>query len=178
MIDVTKKQAASVTDDSRRNPISRMLKHPKTDMGASAASNAAANKALERAPAPTKATTSDSTATVGATIKIKGDISGKEDIFVNGSIEGTVDLANNDATVENSGRVQGSIMAKQVRIKGEVIGDIEAREKITIYATGTVQGTIISPRVEVEDGAKFKGRIDMDIDAGKEDVAALKHPKN
>ena len=178
MIDVTKKQAASVSEDSRRNPISRMLKQPRTGTDAPAASNAAAKKAVERAPMPSKANTSDSTATVGATIRIKGDISGKEDIFVNGSVEGTVDLADNDATVENSGRVQGSIMAKQVRVKGEVIGDIEAREKITIYATGTVQGTIISPRVEVEDGAKFKGRIDMDIDAGKDDVAALKYPKN
>ncbi len=83
---------------------------------------------MKRAPTPIKASPSGFTATVGATIKIKGDISGKADIFVNGNIEGTVDLTDNDATVETSGRVQGSIVAKQVRIKGEVIGDIDARQ--------------------------------------------------
>ncbi len=177
MIEITKKKAAPVSDDSRRNPISRMLKQPKTDMNALAASKPPAKKPVDSARSAIKAKPSESTATVGATIKIKGDVSGREDIFVNGSIEGTVDLANNDATVEHSGRVKGSIVAKQVRIKGEVIGDIEAVEKITIYATGAVQGTIVSPRVEVEDGAKFKGRIDMVFDTGSDDVAPLKNPK-
>ena len=177
MVEGPKKQAAPGPEDTRRNPLFRMLKQPRTGMDAPAASKAPAKKP-KRAPTPIKARPSGSTATVGATIKIKGDISGKEDIFVNGSIEGTVDLTDNGATVETSGRVQGSIVAKQVWIKGEVIGDIEALEKITIHAVGTVRGTITSPRVQIEDGAKFKGRIDMDIDSDRDDVASLKFPKN
>ena len=113
-----------------------------------------------------------STATVGATITIKGDVSGKGDVFISGTIEGTVDLADNQVTVEGTGRVKGSVVGKQVQVEGKVVGDIEAMEKITIGSTGAVQGTIIAPRVAVEDGAKFKGRIDMEFDEGYDAPAA------
>ena len=81
--------------------------------------------------------------------------------MISGRVEGTVDLPENDANVEKPGFMDGSILARNVNIRGNVQGDIEARRKVTIYATGKVTGTIISPRIEIEDGAKFKGRIDM-----------------
>ncbi|MDE0006389.1 MAG: polymer-forming cytoskeletal protein [Rhodospirillaceae bacterium] len=109
---------------------------------------------------------------MGATITIKGDITGKGDVFIRGTMEGTINLADNQVTVEGTGRVKGSIVGKQVQVEGKVVGDIEAIEKMAISSTGTVQGTIIAPRVAVEDGAKFKGRIDMEFDAGREAPAA------
>lgn len=113
-----------------------------------------------------------STATVGATITIQGDVTGKGDVFISGTIEGTINLARNRVTVEGAGRVRGSIVGKQVRVEGKVVGDIEAMEKLAISSTGAVQGTIIAPRVEVEDGAKIKGRIDMEFDEGRDAPAA------
>ena len=113
-----------------------------------------------------------STATVGATVTIKGDVTGKGDVFVSGTIEGTIDLADNQVTVEGTGRVKGRIVGRLVLVEGKVVGDIEAMEKIAISSTGSVQGTVIAPRVAVEDGAKFMGRIDMEFDEGREAPAA------
>lgn len=140
-----------------------MLKQPGTKSGPQPAG--AARKTGPEAIAT-------STATVGATVTIKGDVTGKGDVFISGTVEGSVDLADNQVTVEGTGRVRGSIVGKQVQIEGKVVGDIEAMEKIAISSTGAVQGTIIAPRVAVEDGAKFKGRIDMEFDEDRDAPAA------
>ena len=172
MMDVIRAKAATKPDDSRLNPLSRMLKHPRAngspaaEVSRNAAPRAAAPAQLNSRPAATSA------ATIGAALTIKGDVTGKGDVFVSGTIEGTVDLPDNAVTVEASGRVQGSIAAKQVRIEGGVDGDIEAPGKVTIGSTGAVQGTISARRIEVEDGAKFKGRVDMDIGEARDAPAA------
>lgn len=134
-----------------------MLKQPGTNSGPQPAGAA-------RETGPEAVATS--TATVGANVTIKGDVTGKGDVFISGTIEGMIDLADNRVTVEGTGRVKGSVVGKQVQVEGKVVGDIEAMEKIAIGSTGAVQGTIIAPRVAVEDGAKFKGRIDMEFDEG------------
>lgn len=113
-----------------------------------------------------------STATLGATVIIKGDVTGKGDVFISGTIEGTVDLADNRVTVEGAGRVKGSIVGKLVQVEGRVVGDIEAKERITISSTGAVRGTMIAPRVAVKDGAKINGRIDMEFDEDRDARAA------
>ena len=170
MMDVIKAKAETKLDDSRLNPLSRMLKQPRANVPPpakaprKAAPQVAAPAELNPKPAATTA------ATIGAALTIKGDVTGKGDVFVSGKIEGTIDLPGNDVTVEASGRVDGSIAAKRVRVMGKVVGDIGAPDKITINSTGTVQGTISAPRIEVEDGAKFKGRIDMDFDAASCDA--------
>ena len=140
-----------------------MLKQPGTKSGPQPVGSA-------RKTGPEAVATS--TATVGATITIKGDVTGKGDVFISGTVEGTVDLADNQVTIEGSGLVKGSIVGKQVQVEGKVVGDIEATEKIAIGSTGTIRGTIIAPRVAVEDGAKFNGRIDMDFDEGRDAPAA------
>ena len=179
MIDVTKARAATKSDDSRANPLSRMLKQPRTNSGpppAQAPRKAVPDKAASAQvkPEPVKA----SPATIGASIAIKGDITGRGDVFLSGSVEGTVDLPGNDVTVEQSGRVEGSIVSKQALVRGQVVGDIEALDKITISATGTVQGTIVAPRVVVEDGARFKGHIDMELDERSDAAPAASLSKN
>ena len=183
-MDVSKSRAATEPDDSRLNPLSRMLKQPRTNSAPQPAKAPAARtqekagpKAAAPAAQPKPTPVATSTATVGATLSVKGDITGKGDVFVCGSIEGTIDLSDNDVTVEESGRVKGSIVAKRAQIKGKVVGDIEAMGKITIISTGTVQGMIVAPRVEVEDGAKFTGRIDMDFDESRDAPAAISQPK-
>ncbi len=120
----------------------------------------------------------ESTATIGAAITVKGDVTGKGDVFVSGTVEGSVGLSDNEVTVEESGHVKGRIVANNVRVKGKVVGDIEAVNRLTISSTGTVRGTIVAHRVQVEDGAKFKGRIDMDFDEGFGPARQVSTPAN
>jgi cytoskeletal protein CcmA (bactofilin family) len=107
-------------------------------------------------------TTPRGVAMIGKTITIKGDITGEENLVIEGKVDGTVHLKSNDLTVGQSGRVSANISANVVRIDGEVKGDIVGTEKVVITKTGRVQGNIVGPRVTLEDGAKFKGSIDMD----------------
>jgi cytoskeletal protein CcmA (bactofilin family) len=111
-----------------------------------------------RAPEPT----ARGIAMIGKTIVIKGDVSGEESLVVEGRVDGTIHLKNNDLTVGQSGRVNANVTANVVRIDGEVTGDIVGIEKVVVTKTGRVHGNIVGPRVTLEDGAKFKGSIDMD----------------
>ncbi len=106
--------------------------------------------------------TSRGTAMIGKTISIKGDITGEENLVIEGRVDGTIHLKSNDLTIGQSGRVNANLTANVVRIDGEVKGDIVGTEKVVITKTGKVQGNIVGPRVTLEDGAKFKGSIDMD----------------
>lgn len=117
------------------------------------------------------------TAMIGKTITIKGDISGEENLVIEGTVNGTVHLKGNDVTVGQSGRVTANLTANVVRIDGEVKGDIVGVEKVVITKTGKVQGNIVGPRVTLEDGAKFKGSIDMDPSSA-ERSAAPQAPKS
>jgi cytoskeletal protein CcmA (bactofilin family) len=115
-------------------------------------------------------------AMIGKTITIKGDITGEENLVIEGKVDGTVHLKSNDLTVGQSGRVNANLSANVVRIDGEVKGDIVGAEKVVITKTGRVQGNIVGPRVTLEDGAKFKGSIDMDP-TGADRVGATQMPK-
>jgi cytoskeletal protein CcmA (bactofilin family) len=106
--------------------------------------------------------TARGTAMIGKTITIKGDITGDENLVIEGRVDGTIHLKGNDLTVGQSGKVMANLTANVVRIDGEVNGDIVGVEKVVITKTGKVQGNIVGPRVTLEDGAKFKGSIDMD----------------
>lgn len=110
----------------------------------------------------TAAASSRAKATIGPTIRIKGDVSGDENLHIEGKVEGTVSLASHELVVGKSGEVHADVTAKLIRIDGEVQGDITGKEKVIISATGNVRGNIVTPRMSLEDGAKFKGSIDMD----------------
>jgi cytoskeletal protein CcmA (bactofilin family) len=115
-------------------------------------------------------------AMIGKTITIKGDVTGEENLVIEGRVEGTVHLKANDLTVGQSGRVNANISASVVRIDGEVTGDISGVEKVVVTKTGRVHGNIVAPRVTLEDGAKFKGSIDMDP-GGAERAASAQSAK-
>ena len=99
---------------------------------------------------------------IGPTINIKGDITGDENLVIEGKVEGKVDLGSKDVTIGPTGRVRANINASVIKIEGEVHGDMQGEEKVVISKSGKVQGNIVAPRVTLEDGAKFKGSIDMD----------------
>lgn len=101
-------------------------------------------------------------AMIGSTITIKGEVTGDEDLVVDGTVEGNIQLGAHELQVGKSGKVNANITAKVVKIQGEVRGDITGKEKVILSNTGNVRGNIIAPRVTLEDGAIFKGSIDMD----------------
>jgi len=103
---------------------------------------------------------------IGPSITIKGEVSGEEDLLIQGRVEGTIQLGNNEVSVGESGQVSADLKVRVAKIDGEVTGDITANEKVVISKTGNVRGNIVAPRVTLEDGAIFKGSIDMDP-AGK-----------
>ena len=98
---------------------------------------------------------------IGPGIRIKGEVSGEEDLLVQGAVEGSIRLAGNQLIVGESGQVNADVQAKTVKIDGAVSGDIVATENVVISKLGNVQGNIVAPRVSLEDGAVFKGSIDM-----------------
>jgi cytoskeletal protein CcmA (bactofilin family) len=116
--------------------------------------------------------TARSVAMIGPSIKIKGEVTGDEDLHIQGKVEGTIDLNSHEVSVGQSGQVYADIKANVIKIDGEVTGDISGNEKVVISKSGNVRGNIVAPRVTLEDGAIFKGSIDMDPG----DTAASKSP--
>lgn len=102
------------------------------------------------------------TAVIGPKITFKGELSGEEDLLIQGRIEGTVDLKGNHLTVGEQGVVKANMMAKTITIEGTVEGDLIGQERIEIKSSSNVKGNLVAARVTLEDGAKFRGSIDMD----------------
>lgn len=115
---------------------------------------------------------------IGSTVKIKGEVQSEEDLVVDGLIEGTVLLKNNELVVGSSGRVHADVKAKSVKVDGELHGDVEAGERIVITANGVMRGNIQAPRVILEDGSKFKGSIDMDEAAPSKSFGVISKPES
>lgn len=101
-------------------------------------------------------------ATIGASIIIKGDLSGGEDLVIEGRVEGKVDLKQHNVTVGRSGRVKADVFGKVITIEGEVDGNVFAMEQAILRQAGAIRGNITAPRVILEDGSRFKGSIDME----------------
>ena len=105
-------------------------------------------------------------AVVGPSIKIKGELTGEEDLMIQGRVEGRIELRKNNVTVGKKGSVQADIYGKIISVEGEVEGDLFGEEKIIVRKSGTVRGNMTAPRVNLEDGARFKGAIDMESKEG------------
>ncbi len=101
-------------------------------------------------------------ALIGSKIRIKGELYGEEDILIQGRVEGTIEVKENNLTVGADGYVSADSQAKEIIVEGEVRGDLTGEEKVVIKATSNVNGNIVAPRVSLEEGAKFKGMIDME----------------
>lgn len=101
---------------------------------------------------------------IGSTVVIDGNITSAEDLIIEGKVSGTITATGHEVTVGQAGQLNANISAKTVRIEGRVEGDISGGEKVIISKTGNVLGNIDAPRVTLEDGAKFKGSIEMDPD--------------
>ena len=100
-------------------------------------------------------------ASIGKAVKINGQIFSKEDLYVDGDVEGTIELAENKLTIGPSGRVQAGIKAREVVVLGQIQGNVEAMDRLDIRKDAKLVGDIKTARIIIEDGAYFKGSIDI-----------------
>jgi cytoskeletal protein CcmA (bactofilin family) len=104
---------------------------------------------------------------IGKSVIIKGELSGSEDLTIEGQVEGKIELRQNVLTIGANGKIKAQVFAKAVIILGEVTGNVTATEKVDIRDNGSVDGDITSPRVAIAEGAHFRGSIDMQRGGGK-----------
>jgi cytoskeletal protein CcmA (bactofilin family) len=100
-------------------------------------------------------------ATIGKSLVIKGEVSGSESLYVDGKIEGAINLPGNRVTVGRNGQVAANIMAREVVVLGKVRGNVHASDRVDIRSEGSLTGDVIAARISIEDGAFFKGGIDI-----------------
>lgn len=117
-----------------------------------------------QASAPS-ATAGRDVAVIGRSIRINGDLQGEEDLRIEGDVNGTVRLQNNTLTIGQEGKIRADVYAKSVIVDGVMEGDLYSSERVSIRKSATVLGNITAPRVALDDGARFKGSIEMDPDA-------------
>jgi cytoskeletal protein CcmA (bactofilin family) len=98
---------------------------------------------------------------IGKSVVIKGELSGSEDLTIEGHCEGRIELRENVLTIGPNGKIRAEVFAKSVIVLGEVTGNVTASEKVDIRDNGSVDGDIISPRVAIAEGAHFRGSVDM-----------------
>lgn len=101
-------------------------------------------------------------AIIGRSIKIDGDLRGEEDLRIEGDVSGTVELRKNHLTIGKEGKVRADVYAKSIAVDGTTEGDLFASERVVVHVNAQVRGNITAPRVGIEEGARFKGSIEMD----------------
>jgi len=112
-------------------------------------------------------------ATIGRSITIKGEVKGDEDLLIQGRVEGSVTLKQHSVTVGPEGEVKADISARVISVEGMVEGNLTAQEQILLRGSARLQGNIAAPRVVLEDGARFRGSVDM----GEMPAEATSHDK-
>ena len=108
---------------------------------------------------------------IGKSVIIKGELSGSEDLTIEGHVEGKIDLKDNVLTIGPNGKIKAEVFAKAVVVLGEVTGNVTASEKVDIRDNGSVDGDIASPRVAIAEGAHFRGSVDMQRSGGNKPAA-------
>lgn len=114
----------------------------------------------------TRRTSMGQTAIIGQSIYIKGELTGNEDLTIEGKVEGKIDLKDHHLTIGHGGNIKADLSARTITIVGEVHGNVTAKEKVEIKEAGKLRGDIQAPRVAIADGAFFKGSVDMQREEG------------
>ena len=127
---------------------------------------------------PLGATGDRATARLGSSLHVKGEITGSEDLLIDGSVEGLIQLDERKLTVGATAKVTADIIAREVVVYGTVKGNLRAKDRIEIKKDGSVNGDLTTARIMIEDGAYFKGSIEIDKSAEKETSSAFSKSAN
>ena len=112
---------------------------------------------------------------IGASVTLEGDLTCEEDLRVDGRLKGTVSVPQHKVLISSAGKVRANVFARVIEVEGQVRGDLQGAERVVVKATGNVVGNLRAPRVSLENGAQFKGAIDME--QARDDSASRKGPR-
>jgi len=133
----------------------------------STASSGAAPSGNSNSGAANLPVSSRAAACISQGIRIKGEVSGKEDLFIDGNLEGKLDVGAGSVTVGPNGKVKADIQAREIIVRGSVQGKLSGRERIQLWNTGSVAGEVQTDRLSIEDGAVFRGKVEAGKPQGK-----------
>jgi cytoskeletal protein CcmA (bactofilin family) len=125
-----------------------------------AAPSAVSEQPTPAPPRPVSASTADQ-ATIGKSLVIKGEVTGSESLYIDGRVEGSINLSGNRVTVGRNGVVSANINAREIVVLGKVRGNLTASDRVDIRSDGSLTGDVVAARISIEDGAFFKGGIDI-----------------
>lgn len=111
-------------------------------------------------PAPEPFVSPNAAACISQGIRIKGEVTGSEDLFVDGHVDGKLDISGGTVTIGPNGRVKADISARELIVRGEVTGKVSARDRVQLWSTGRVQGEVETGRLAIEDGAFLRGKVE------------------
>ncbi len=110
---------------------------------------------------PTLAAPAADQATIGKSLVVKGEVTGSESLYIDGKVDGTINLPGNRVTVGRNGQVTANITAREIVVLGKVRGNVNASDRVDIRSEGSLSGDVVAQRISIEDGAFFKGGIDI-----------------
>ena len=120
-----------------------------------------ASEPVAAAARPVVASATADQATIGKSLVIKGEVTGSESLYIDGRVEGSINLAGNRVTVGRNGVVSANINAREIVVLGKVRGNLTASDRVDIRSDGSLTGDVVAARISIEDGAFFKGGIDI-----------------
>jgi cytoskeletal protein CcmA (bactofilin family) len=109
---------------------------------------------------------------IGKSVVIKGELSGSEDLYVDGSVEGNIELRNHSLTVGPNGKVKANVSAKAVVVQGTLDGSVNASDRVELRKSAVVTGDVTTQRIAIEEGAFLKGKVDIQKEGGKAGAAS------
>jgi len=112
-------------------------------------------------PPPAQTAATGEQATIGKSLVIKGEVTGSESLYIDGKVEGSINLSGNRVTVGRNGQVAANISAREIVVLGKVRGNVTASDRVDIRSEGSLTGDVTAQRISIEDGAFFKGGIDI-----------------
>ena len=138
------------------------------------------SKSAEATPRPAAASSTGGSKihniNIGQSIIVKGELSGSEDLTIDGRVEGKISLKDHDLVIGQHGRIDAEVLANRVTILGQVTGNVIASERVEIQPGGRLEGDITAPRIAIADGAHFRGKVDMDRSATTSDASPGDRP--
>jgi cytoskeletal protein CcmA (bactofilin family) len=138
--------------------------------------SAPSEPATGAAPRPAVAASTADQATIGKSLVIKGEVTGSESLYIDGRVEGSINLAGNRVTVGRNGVVSANINAREIVVLGKVRGNLTASDRVDIRSDGSLTGDVVAARISIEDGAFFKGGIDIRKGGQKPNGEEVKTP--
>lgn len=129
-------------------------------------------------PAPAPQAQTGEQATIGKSLVIKGEVSGSESLYIDGKVEGSINLSGNRVTVGRNGQVAANISAREIVVLGKVRGNVTASDRVDIRSEGSLTGDVTAQRISIEDGAFFKGGIDIRKPGSNEKASDAKASAN